>query len=54
MTVKRNGVLVVDTDDCPKCSCNSCNHKCYEREAMDLHTREMGLEYMRTLDINND
>lgn len=54
MTVKRNDVFVVDTDDCPKCSCDSCNYKCYEREAMDLHTREMGFEHKRTLGINND
>lgn len=54
MTVKRNGVLVVDTDDCPRCSCSNCNRKCHEREAMDLHVRETSLEYMRTLDINND
>lgn len=54
MTITRNGQLVVDTNNCPKCSCSNCNHKCYEREAMDLHTREIGFAYMRTLDINND
>lgn len=46
--------MVVDTDRCPKCSCSNCNHKCHELEAMDLHEREIGFEYMRTLDINND
>lgn len=54
MTVKRNGVPVVNTDDCPDCPCSQCRFRCYERDAMNLHDAQIRTSGRSSNEINND